>query len=81
MITSVYPVSNGDVYLGAPKSSGNLNCELVEGAYLTLERGHSNFTQTYSLILTAISTEKRMNIRIVPGSTDCRISYVMMSID
>jgi len=78
VIASVYP-TGGRIYVAPPAGyRDQLNCTLVSGQFMTLEITHSTFKEIYSTILTALATGKRLTVRIVEGSSNCRIAYVRM---
>lgn len=81
VLSSVYPTL-GRVYLEPPSAADKaaLNCTLVSGHYMTLEKSYDNFDAVYSTILTALSTGTRFQVRIAEGSTNCRVVYVRMCI-
>lgn len=78
VLKSIYPTQSGKVYLEAPAEKSNLNCTLAEGYYMVLEPSHPLFKEIYSTILTAMSTGKKLQVRIAEGSSNCRVAYVRM---
>ncbi|WP_152547950.1 hypothetical protein [Photobacterium galatheae] len=78
VLVSVYPSGTGHIYLEAPADKGKLNCQLVEGHYMTLKNTHPVFEAMYSTILTALSTQKKLTVRIVENSEGCEVMYVRM---
>ena len=77
--TYVTSHSSGRIYLQAPASTrNNLDCDLVEGNYMTLSGNHPLFKESYSTILTALSTNKTLFVRIKNGSPICEVNYVRM---
>ncbi len=81
VVVSTYIASHGAgrIYLQAPASTkSNLGCDLVEGHYMTLSGDHPLFEESYSTILTALSTNKTLFVRIKNGSPICEVSYVRM---
>ena len=80
VLLSIYPTgwSDGRVYIQGPSDRSNLDCTLEEGNYMTLMSTHPLFKEIYSTVLTAISTQKPLTIRIKNGSANCEVSYVRM---
>lgn len=77
-VVSIFPNGSGNVYIEPPSDKANLNCSLAEGSYLVLQADHPLFSEIYSTILSAVAMNKLFQVRIVEGSTNCRISYVRM---
>ncbi|MBV7262277.1 hypothetical protein KCG43_09730 [Photobacterium sp. WH24] len=77
-LLSVYPNHTGHIYLQAPAGKEKLNCKLVEGQFMVLKNTHPVFDAMYSTVLTALSTQKQLTVRIVENSEDCEVSYVRM---
>lgn len=78
VIKSVYPTAGGQIYLEAPADKHELNCDLVEGYYMLLNKEHPLFEVSYSTILTALTAGKRLQVRVIEGSSDFRVAYVRM---
>lgn len=81
VVTILYPNHTGNVYIGGPVDRANLNCTLVEGAYMVLKggtSGHPLFKELYSAILSGMMAGKKMHIRITEGTPDCEVTYVML---
>lgn len=78
VVKSVYPSSTGDIYLEAPDDKTTLNCTLKEGQYMVLQSDHPLFREIYSTVLSALTSNKRLQVRIVEGSDNCQVSYVRM---
>ncbi len=55
----------------------DLNCTLNNDVYITLEQSHPLFREIYSLAVTALASKSPMTLRIVEGSSNCAISYVV----
>ena len=78
VLLSVYPNSSGHIYLQAGAGKENLDCDLHEGHYTVLKSNHSAFEAAYSTILTALTTQKHLIVRIIDKSPICEVSYVRM---
>ncbi|MDO6708533.1 hypothetical protein [Photobacterium sp. 1_MG-2023] len=79
VLTRTYLASSGNIYIGAPDEKDKLNCQLVQGKYMTLKMNHLLYKEIYSTLLTGIAAQKHLQIRIVEESPVCEISYVMMN--
>ena len=78
VLLSVYPHSSGHIYLQAGAGKENLDCQLQEGEYMVLKSSHAAFDPAYSTILTALTTQKQLTVRIINKSPICEVSYVRM---
>ncbi|NAW63879.1 hypothetical protein [Photobacterium halotolerans] len=77
-LLSVYPNQTGHIYLQAPAGKEKLNCKLVSDHFMVLKNTHPVFDAMYSTVLTALSTQKTLAVRIVENSEDCEVTYVRM---
>ncbi|USD32797.1 MULTISPECIES: hypothetical protein [Vibrio] len=82
-IDSIYLHRDGSIKFPPPgKVPGDvpseLNCKLGEGVYFVLKQSHTHFKNTYSMLLTAHSSEKQVFARIVEGSNDCQLDYMVI---
>jgi len=74
-ITKLYMTAGGTLYVGTSGNEASLNCTL-DGDYMSLKEGDVGKNAMYSLLLTAKTTNKKVNIRIQEGTADCRVLYV-----
>lgn len=58
--------------------NANLNCNLVNGYYFTLEESHPAFDEIYDLIVKTKFEGTRILIRVVAGSPICEVDYVFL---
>ncbi len=77
-VTFVYSHDNGNVYLGAPSDKANLNCTLQGGAHMVLQPDNGRFKEIYASILTALALGKTLKVRVIEGTSNCRVVYVIM---
>ena len=81
IIKLIYLGSSGNIYIQGPADSNNLNCSLHGKKYMTLKGGtnpHPLFKEIYSTILTGVSLNKNLVLRVIVGSTNCEITYITM---
>lgn len=80
VIVSVYPNQTGNIFLEGPVDRNALNCTLQEGRFMVLQPDHLLFREIYSTILTALSTQKELIVRIRELSKNCEVLYVRMKV-
>jgi len=73
-ITTLY-VSK-DVYIRTSGDESQLNCNLLEGQYLTLRRDHEKYDAIYAFLLSAYHQREAVTIRVREGTDGCNIAYV-----
>ena len=76
VVRSVMPFSNGQVYLEAPATAGNLNCTLFGGNKMVIKADNPNKNLYVASLLTGIALGNNIRVRIVEGSSDCEVAYV-----
>jgi hypothetical protein len=81
-ILRLYPASDTNdprVYV-QPADGGQqaLQCTPVSGIYLTLKASHPLFKEIYSTLLQATVNNRRVDFRVLAGSADCEIAYVVL---
>lgn len=85
-VDQVYTNTNGTVYVGTSGTESNLLCGAVSGVYLTLDLRETGgipygsgpaASAIYSQLLTAQTTNKKVNIQVNNDSTGCPITYVV----
>ncbi len=77
-VDRVYPTGtiNGGVYIIPAGSLAGIGCTPLGGIYFTMPKSHTVFDETYSLLLTALVTQKEVTIRIIEGTDSCEVAYV-----
>ena len=78
LIDELYVNSNYLVYVATNGTETAANCTPLAGVYLTLDPSDSNYNAVYSLLLAAQLADRLVTIRIVDGSANCKISYVVL---
>ncbi|MCP4486429.1 MAG: hypothetical protein GY820_03785 [Gammaproteobacteria bacterium] len=79
-ISEINTKINGDILIGTPFNEKLANCTPVADIYFVLSSG-TNSDKAYSSILSAYISGKKIQLRIVEGSTNCEIDYVRFSED
>lgn len=77
-IKRLYHNSEGLLYIATDGDEGNLDCDAVSGRYVTLPPGDEYFDRRYAMLLTAMSLQKKVGLRIITGSDNCSLSYIYM---
>ena len=81
-VDKLYMTATGTLYVGTSGDEKALNCAGgagnggVANVYVSLKEGDVGKNAMYSLLLTAKTTGKKVKIRIVEGSSDCKVMYI-----
>ena len=76
-ITRMYVTPAGDTRVSTSGQESNLPCNAGTAGYLLLSQGQKNYNATYSLLLSAFTTESPVWIRTTTSADTCRIVYVV----
>jgi len=76
LVERLYVNANGVVYVATDGVETTLNCSPVSNIYLTLYHTDANFNAIYSTLLAAQLAGEKVGIRIIDGSSNCRVSYI-----
>jgi hypothetical protein len=68
-----------DVWVQTTGLESALSCTPDSGVWMKLNMEKPGSKEVYAMLLTAFTTDKLVNIRVVQGSTNCLIAYVFMS--
>mgnify|MGYP000501257147 CR=1 FL=1 len=66
------------LYIGTDGDESQLNCTSPAGTYVSIPTGDPSFMQKYSLLLTAVSLDKTVTLRIKELSRICNVDYIIM---
>ncbi len=77
-IERLYTNAQGTLYIATDGNEQALNCTAPAGKYISMPATDENFDRKYALLLTALSLDKPVGLRIVTGSSDCALSYIFM---
>ena len=67
------------VYVRTDGDETALNCTLVSNSYLTLDMNDSNSDALYSTLLAAQLADRKVDIRVVENSSNCKIAYIRLN--
>jgi hypothetical protein len=76
LITSLQVTATGNIQVGTDGTETAMNCTPVANSYAELDLSEAGGNAIYSALLTAQTTKKPILIRIVEGSSNCKIAYV-----
>jgi len=69
----------GNVYFELTEETNEIiNCTLQDNQYLTLQKSHPLFTEMFSLSMSSMMVDKRLEIGIVENSSGCSISSISL---
>ena len=72
-------MTGGNLYISTVGDETSLDCNAVSDVYLTIPTSHPGFKNYYAMMLTSISMNKEIGLRIVNGSEGCTLAYVYMN--
>ncbi len=75
-VERLYMTAGGTMYVQIEGDASLLNCTPPGGVYMSLKEGDVGKNSMYSLLLTAQTTNKPIIVRVVEGSSDCRVAFV-----
>ena len=75
-VTKLYMTAGGTLYVGTDGTESALNCTSPAGKYVSLAEGDVGKNAMYSLLLTSMTTNKKVSIRVVSGSPTCKVQYI-----
>jgi len=64
--------------LTPPRDMHALNCTLASNTYATLQSNHPNFDKIFSVLEQSKMFGKIVQARVIEGTTNCAISYVVV---
>jgi len=71
-------ISGGTLYISTDGDESSLNCTAPSGIYITINTQDSNFKNYYAMMLTAMSLDNNIGLRINAGSSNCSLVYTYM---
>jgi len=84
-ITRLYPhptgavnPARGVVYIGTDGNETNLACAPVSDVYIALYPNQKLFKEVYDALLNGITHNLKMQVRIDPSSSVCKVGYVVI---
>ena len=71
--------ANGNnLYIGTDGDESFLNCTAPGGVYITIYTDNPNFKNLYAMMLTSMSLNNTIGLRIENGSSNCNLIYTYM---
>jgi len=77
-IDRMYVTSGGTIYVGTSGTESALNCTSPGGVYMSVSHDATGKNAIYSLMLTAQTTKKKINLRAAEGSASCNILFATL---
>ena len=71
-------VTDGTLYISTDGDETNLDCTPVGGVYITIPSSDPDFKNLYAMMLTAVSLNNTIGLRIENGSDRCTLIYTYM---
>jgi hypothetical protein len=71
--------SNGNIlYISTDGDESFLDCSSPAGVYVTISTDNPNFKNLYAMMLTSMSLNNMIGVRIENGSSSCNLLYTYM---
>jgi len=71
-------VNGGTFYISTDGDETNLDCTAVGGIYITIPTSDPEFKNLYAMMLTSMSLNNTIGLRIQNGSDSCELVYTYM---
>jgi len=71
-------VQGGTLYISTDGDETNLDCTPPRGVYITIPSSDPDFKNLYAMMLTAVSLNNTIGLRIENGSDRCTLIYTYM---
>lgn len=78
-ITRLYMTDYGTIFVGTSGTESSLNCSANGGSYLSIRNADIGKNALFSLLLTAQTTKKKIDIGLEDGSPDCHIIAIAVN--
>ena len=78
-ITRLYMTNTGTIFVGTSGAETSLTCTAPGNQYLSIRNGDVGKNALYSMLLTAQTTNKKIDIGVEPGSADCHVLAVVVN--
>jgi len=70
--------SGARLFIATDGDETALNCTSPAGVYVTIPTSDPDFDRKYAMVLTAMSLDATVGLRIVEGDAHCSLSYIFM---
>ena len=77
-LSEVYVTALSDIRIATPLDETLANCAPVSDKYFTIKQGAPNYEAMYSTVLAAYMADKKIQLRVKEGSSDCELSYIRL---
>ena len=71
-------MSGGTLYISTDGNESLLDCTAPAGVYVTIPTTDPNFKNLYAMMLTSMSLDNTIGLRIENGSERCNVVYTFM---
>ena len=71
-------MSGGTLYISTDGDESVLDCTAPAGVYITIPTSNPNFKNLYAMMLTSMSLNNTIGLRIENGSASCNLVYTYM---
>jgi len=78
-ITRLYMTDYGTIFVGTSGIETSLNCNPNGGSYLSVRNADVGKNALYSMLLTAQTTKRKLDIGVEAGSADCHILAIAVN--
>jgi hypothetical protein len=78
-VEELYPEATGGIWIRTSGSETLANCTPDSGVYLRLTNAQAGYREIFSTLLAAQLADKKVSIRINPGSNPCSVAYVTLN--
>ena len=68
-------ISGNELLISTDGDEAVLNCNAPNDVYVTIGIGDPNFKNYYAMMLTAMSLDNNIGLRIIEGSNRCTVTY------
>lgn len=75
-IEELHTGADGNVYIGTSLDETKANCTALNGSKFVLSAEAKGAKAIYSSLLAAYMSDKKIQLRIVEGSSPCELAYV-----
>ena len=75
-VKRLYALDTNDILIETSGDESLLGCTTDSHNYITLENTNASKNIFFSLLLTAQTTNQKIYISVVPGSTNCAMAYM-----
>ncbi|MFT5697854.1 MAG: hypothetical protein ACI8ZB_000708 [Desulforhopalus sp.] len=75
LIERLYVNEAGTLYIATDGDETALNCTSPADVYIVMLPNDTSFNRKYAMLLTAMTMEKKVGLRINEGSVNCSLNY------